>query len=118
MPRYSRQRTIFIIIAVVTGILFSQGVTAQLLQNPFKPPQLLQQSDTAKPNKNKPIRENWYPQLRATMRAGENSMANINGQILSIGEKIDGFELVEVYERDVFFIKQGLKYHVSMDQEQ
>ena len=44
-------------------------------------------------------------------------MANINGEIIKIGEKIDGFKLVKVHERDAFFIKNGLKYHVSMDQE-
>ena len=91
--------------------------SAQLLQNdPFKQPELTPLSKKVLANDTRAVREVWLPQLRATMRAGQRSMANIDGEIIKIGEKISGFKLVEVHERDALFIKNGVKYHVSMDQ--
>ncbi len=91
--------------------------SAQLLRNdPFKQPEHIPEPKKVAVNDTKSDREVWFPQLRATMRAGQRSMANIDGEIIKIGEKINGFELVEVHERDAFFVKNGVKYHVSMDQ--
>ncbi len=91
---------------------------ARILQNdPFERPELIPLRQVADADDNKPVREIWFPELHATMRGKQGAMANINGDIIKIGEKIDGFKLVEVHERDVFFIKNGMKYHVSMDQE-
>ena len=92
--------------------------SAQLLRiDPFKQPEYSPVPKKGITSDTRSEREVWFPQLRATMRAGHRSMANINGEILKIGDKIDGFELVEVHERDAYFIKEGMKYHVSMDQE-
>ena len=101
--------------------LFTQTVSsAQLLHHdPFKKPELEYVSEV--PNETvkalkQSVREAWYPQLRATMRAGRQSMANVNGDIIKVGEKIDGFELVKVLEREALFIKNGVEYPISMDQ--
>jgi hypothetical protein len=110
-------------IAISTFVLISLFLctpvkSAQILQNdPFKQPALVQNLESNKNQEKQRTRETWLPELRATMRAGVRSMANINGHIVIVGELIDGFKLVEVTERDAFFIKDGFKYHVSMDQE-
>lgn len=114
--RYSL--TAITIYLVTCGAVAETADAARILQNdPFERPELIPLRPTIVANDSKPIREIWFPELRATMRGNQGAMANINGDIIKIGEKIDGFKLVELYERDAFFIKDGMKYHVSMDQE-
>ncbi len=108
----------FYVCLLVCSTMIIPVESAQLLQNdPFKQPELTPLSKKVFASDTRAVREVWLPQLRATMRAGQRSMANIDGEIIKIGEKINGFELVEVHERDAFFVKNGVKYHVSMDQE-
>jgi hypothetical protein len=46
--------------------------------------------------------------LRATLVSGDaNSIANINGEMLTIGQKINGFELVSVDIGTAVLIKNG-----------
>lgn len=90
--------------------------TARLLLDPFaQPEQKLIDSQRGVSITDKPIREAWFPQLRATMRTGSTSMANIDGKIIKIGQEVDGFTLIKVAERGAYFLKNGIKYHVTMD---
>ncbi len=108
----------FYVCLLVCSTMLKPVESAQILQNdPFKQPELTPLSKKVIASDSGSVREVWLPQLRATMRAGRRSMANIDGEIIKIGEKTNGFELLEVHERDAFFIKNGVKYHVSMDQE-
>jgi len=112
------KRIKFCIYLVIAYGMALTANAAQILQNdPFRQPEFAVMPQKVVANASKSVKEVWLPQLRATIRAGNGSMANINGEIIKIGEKIDGFKLVEVHERDAFFIKDGTKYHVSMDQE-
>lgn len=54
-------------------------------------------------------------QLRATMLAGADSLANISGMIIGIGEEIEGYRLVTVRERDVILSKNGTTRTLSVD---
>lgn len=110
-------KTLLTLIYVPLLMVYSDKTTAQLLHNPFQQPLIWEHNETKKTNKNRPVREDWFPQLRATMRSGQQGMANIDGNIIKVGEKIDGFVLVEVRKRNVIFLKDGLRYDVSMDQE-
>ncbi len=46
-------------------------------------------------------------ELRATLSSGKNSIANIDGKMIFIGEKIKGYELIFVGEGFATFIKNG-----------
>ncbi len=47
----------------------------------------------------------WSPELRATLEAGPQSMANLGGTILNIGDEAHGYRLIEVGEGDAIFLK-------------
>lgn len=49
----------------------------------------------------------WSPWLKATLVAGERSMANLGGVVLELGEETHGFRLVEVREWEAVFTKDG-----------
>jgi len=53
--------------------------------------------------------------LFSTLRAGRRSMANVSGRILKIGESIEGYKLIEVYERSVILIKKQQRTRLTLD---
>lgn len=56
----------------------------------------------------------WEPELRAVMLAGRASVANVAGQLVGIGEEVDGHRLLEVTERRAVFEKDGTLFELVM----
>jgi len=81
---------------------------SSLQYDPFVQPAFLNASASAvaKPNL----------QLRSTLQAGNESMVNLNGQILMIGDSYQGYQLVEVNKQSAIFIKNGEKIKVTLKQ--
>jgi len=57
----------------------------------------------------------FEPGLRGTMRSPRGSMANIDGEIIRIGEDFQGFRLLRVTDRSAVFEKFGKEYAVTME---
>lgn len=53
--------------------------------------------------------------LRGTMVAGQQSLANISGVIVSLGEKINGYRLVAIHQREVELLKDDERRILSVD---
>ena len=53
--------------------------------------------------------------LRGTMLAGQHSLANISGVIVSLGEKINGYRLVAIHQREVELLKDDERRILSVD---
>ena len=49
----------------------------------------------------------WSPWLKATLVAGENSLANLGGIVLKLGEETHGYRLLEVREWTAVFSRDG-----------
>ena len=49
----------------------------------------------------------WAPVLTATLADGEESLANLGGVILEIGEETHGYRLVKVDVFEAAFVKDG-----------
>jgi hypothetical protein len=56
-------------------------------------------------------------QLRGIMLANSNSVANIDGKIISIGQQIHGYTLVSVERRQVLLDRNGTLITLSIDHE-
>ena len=56
----------------------------------------------------------WNPELTAVMVAGRQSIANLDGEMVGIGEKIHGYVLVEVREDEVVLVKDKKRLVVPM----
>ena len=52
--------------------------------------------------------------LRATLVAGKDSLANVNGTLLKPGQEIEGFRLVRVGEGESVFTKEGKTIVVTL----
>ena len=56
------------------------------------------------------------PQLRAVMVAPGRSLANINGQILAVGEWFGDYQLIKVDERAVTLMRRGVTSVLALDE--
>ena len=55
--------------------------------------------------------------LRGTMAAGRYSLADISGEILAIGQQVNGYTLVAVHEHHVVLQKDAIKTTLSIDKD-
>jgi len=84
--------------------------------DPFQKPVIQEKKDTGqqatdKPEEQKPA----APKLIATLRAGRDSMANVNGKIIKLGQTINGYTLVRVEARKAVFIKNRKFTYLTID---
>lgn len=52
--------------------------------------------------------------LRGVLRAGPNSLADVDGQMVAIGEKLDGHRLLSVSDYQAVFEKEGRRVILDM----
>jgi len=57
-------------------------------------------------------------ELRATLITPGHAMADVNGVILTVGEEVEGFRLVEVGERRAVLEREGTRLVVSLGDEE
>jgi len=55
-------------------------------------------------------------QLRSILEAGEESVINLNGKILMIGDSYQGYQLVEVNKQSATLVKNGEKIKITLNQ--
>jgi hypothetical protein len=113
----SRQAAITTLVACILAGLASLSraeETRHVLQtNPFERPAIEEKQETVAMNISQaPARA---LKLRATMVAGADSLANIGGMIIGIGQEIDGYQLLSVREREVILGKNGSTKTLSVD---
>lgn len=84
--------------------LAALAAQAQPLRDPFARPARPVQA--AAPEPELPQRA---PQLRAVMVSPGRALANINGQILAVGEWFGDYQLIKVEERGVTLSQRGVK---------
>jgi hypothetical protein len=56
----------------------------------------------------------WKPELTAIMLAGAKSMVNVGGELVRIGEQINGYRLVEVQEETAVFVNDKKRVTLSL----
>lgn len=57
----------------------------------------------------------WQPELRGVMLAGADSVANVEGTLLRIGETTDGWRLLRVDDGRATFTKAGRQTTLTMN---
>jgi len=113
---HSRSTTILL----AAGLAILQSTPCQatgqvpLHINPFSQPIL---ADEPAAGNGSPIMEGNTAslELRGTMLAGKNSVANIGGNILGIGQTINGYTVVAVEDRKVTLEKGETRKELSVD---
>ena len=90
--------------AMTVLALAALAAQAQPLRDPFARPAPRPQAAAPEPEA-----PQLAPQLRAVMVTPGRALANINGQILAVGEWFGDYQLIKVEERGVTLVKRGVK---------
>ncbi len=110
-----------LLLLVVLGLLFSgQGFTDsnrnKLTKNPFIKPSLVDvEADRTRTN-SKQTHTLSNINLRATLSSDDGSLANVDGIMVFVGEKVKGYELIDVSEGSATFIKNGKKITLNVSE--
>ena len=91
----------------------ADGISMELRHNPFERPPRSQLA--AEPDRS--ITAPSQFELRAILDAGRESMANVDGVIVQIGEEINGYRLIEVRDKVAVFEKDGARMVLTMERE-
>lgn len=94
----------------------SDANTSILQNNPFLRPghENINSENSNSTSNKKPV---GSMQLRGIMRANSNSVANIDGEIISIGQQIQGYTLISIQQRHIVLERSGTKITLSIDNE-
>ncbi len=82
--------------------------------NPFEAPDLEARAASGEDAKSlAPVA--WAPVLKATLVAGNDSLGDLGGVILRLGEETHGYRLVEVRRWEAVFVRAGQQIVLSVD---
>lgn len=99
-------------------LLLSTAVPAVenfLKSNPFERPPV---KDAGEASRNAAAQASLPAmKLRSTMAAGPASLANIGGEIVGLGEEVNGYRLLAVHPRHVVLEKNDIQKTLSIDNE-
>lgn len=97
--------------AVPTG-----GETSPALRfNPFARPELSRAADEDEDEAEGRAAPEWAPILTATLVSGSDSMVNLGGSILRVGEESHGYRLVKVRHWEAEFERGGKTVVLTVD---
>lgn len=114
-------------LALITAIMFAYSMaacdtgladesTATLRHNPFKQPDLSMATseDSGVGEAAEPEAKAPDPVLRATLSLGSASLADVDGDIIGIGEEVNGYRLLAVNEGSAVLSKDGNRLELSV----
>ena len=93
-----------VLVLAVVGHSVADDARPRLRHNPFDGPTL-----DAHRRGSSSTGDAFRPILKATSHAGENSIANLGGIILRIGEEAHGYKLITVGEGEAEFERAGTR---------
>ena len=106
-----------VLILLADGVFSAEQPPISLAAiNPFTPPAENLVPDNRSPSLEQQDNRAWL--LKGIILAGDASQADIDGQLISVGEKIRGFTLVAIESRKVVLHKEGVTEVVSLDDQE
>lgn len=103
------------ILMITAGLVNAKELPlAPLKYDPFKQPAFLKPPAHTKKRITHVVKPRL--ELRSILQAGDESMVNLNGEILTIGDTYRGYKLVEVNKQSAVLEKNGRKIRVTLQQ--
>ena len=115
-------RNIMLVLLLLAGMLpqvisyASDAETTMLQTNPFLRP-IPEEVNSGNSNSTANKTSIGSMRLRGIMRANSNSVANIDGEIISVGQQIQGYTLISVQQRHIVLDRNGTQVTLSIDNE-
>jgi hypothetical protein len=97
------------IVFATLALALCAGAAAQPLRDPFARPVMPAAAVAAAAADAPEAAPPPVPQLRAVVVAPGRALANINGQILAVGEWFGDYQLIKVEEGSVTLARRGVK---------
>lgn len=100
-------------VMMLSFLLTTANALSEIQRNPFARPPIedLQSQNPVESNQDDQV---WRPELRGVLVAGENSVADLGGVILKIGESTNGYRLLSVTEAIATFSRKGERVVISL----
>jgi hypothetical protein len=107
---------LFFLLAAVS-VCAQASADVLLKHDPFARPLLpvALPNNPATANAEAEVEAPWNPQLIAVMVSGKNSLVNLDGMILKIGEEKDGYRFVQAKDHEVVFKKGNKRIVLNME---
>ncbi len=105
-----------VVVSMLATEVGAEVVLKQLENNPFHRPALLKPRQPVQRQiiNTQPLPDRIELELTATMVSDSMPMVVVDGELLGIGEKIKGYELIAVTEGGAIFARQGKKYSLTV----
>ena len=104
------------LLALLLPVAVASGTEITLQTNPFEPP-----PEAGKGGMQEDARQDKVDQpemdLRGIMAAGGQSLVNIGGEVLAIGQDVNGYTLVAVHKRHVVLQKNDVQRTLYIDKD-
>ncbi len=101
------------------SVMAADDARLSLLNNPFTRPEILKPKPPPPPAPRVILPpEQVELELTATMVSETAPMVVVNGELLALGEKIEGLKLIKVMEHKAVFTRGGRKFTVEIEMPQ
>ncbi len=111
---YFTIRMTLVILLLTTVTSHAANVESGVTYNPFKRPKLVHTTSNIKPAHNSE-RAPVHIDLRSTLSAGNESLVNVGGEIIGMGDEIGGYRLLSVSEGAAVFFRGETQVTVTVD---
>ena len=112
-------RTVLVVTLIAGATSFAahadERPSSVLRFNPFTRPDLDGAQASGGRSLASPAAPAWSPVLKATLLAGNDSLANLGGVVLKAGEETHGYRLQQVRAREAVFAKDDEVIVLSVD---
>ena len=107
---------ITLILFFISSICSAEDIEYKLLKNPFIKPSFVKLEDVEQKIKSDSNIPFSGKSLRATLSDGPDSIANVNGQMIFIGDKVNGYKLESVDVGSATFVRNGKKITLNVSE--
>ena len=88
--------------AIGLVLLTTTASAERLNRNPFRPPTEFLEATAAEPG-GPTLAPGTRPEIRGILLAGKQSLVNLGGKVIGVGESANGYRLLEVGEEHAVF---------------
>lgn len=107
MSSHARSAVLLLPLLLLMGEALAADAGVPLRINPFVQPAESRGVDVAQQSGDS-------MELRGVVMAGEDSLANIGGRIVSVGQEVDGYRVITVDERKVVLERNGSQRELEL----
>ena len=101
-------------VLVVSFLISGLCIAGDLMHNPFKQPDV--EALDLNVIDDRDSKETGKPEFKLKgVIISRKPMANIDGEVLAVGDELDGYQLVEIKNEAAVFLRKGQRFVVNLE---